>query len=180
LRIGKSSVKFRFSPLNYIDCGNLNDHAGLPFNLSFATRQNIDWSMSTDFCPERSRHRQVSYNQYGYKRNREGKTTVRAARVIAVVLLLMVATVWAPSSSIAATRHHSYVGTIVAISSNALTIHSKTHATNYHFNIDGQTKFLQHGQAIARSRFKVGSYVTVSYSQGPRNSMVAWHISLRK
>jgi hypothetical protein len=79
----------------------------------------------------------------------------------------------------AAVRHRSYVGTITAISVGSLTIYSKAHATDFRFIITSQTAFLQKSKPIARSRFKVGSYVTVSFSPGPNNSMVAWHISLR-
>ena len=79
-----------------------------------------------------------------------------------------------------AARHHFYVGTITQISEKSITIHSKTHNANYTFVIDGSTRFLRHGQAVARNLFKVGSYVTVSYSSGPRNSMIAYHISLRR
>jgi Domain of unknown function (DUF5666) len=80
----------------------------------------------------------------------------------------------------AAVRHHFYVGTITAISANMLVIHSKTHATNYRFVVNSQTKFLRKGVAASRGMFKVGSYVTVSYSPGPNNSLIAWHVSLRK
>ena len=85
-----------------------------------------------------------------------------------------------------AVQHHFYVGTITAISfpsgghSGALTIHSKTHNTNFHFLIDNSTRFLRRGQGEPRTSFKVGSYVTVSYSPGPNGSMIAYHISLRR
>jgi hypothetical protein len=102
-----------------------------------------------------------------------------------VVVLVLVGlaswlTLFGPKTASAITRHKLYVGTITAIASNALTIHSKTHAAYYHFVINGGTKFLRHQVSVSRSVFKVGSYVTVSYSAGPHNTMVAWHVSLRK
>jgi hypothetical protein len=85
-----------------------------------------------------------------------------------------------------AVRHHFYVGTITAITfpngghNGSLTIHSKTHNTDYHFIIDNNTRFLRHGQGEPRTSFKVGTYVTVSYSPGPNGTMIAYHISLRR
>ena len=110
---------------------------------------------------------------------KKGEGAMRT-RTLALVLILMgmVALQRAPQAM--AARHHSYVGTITSISPNALTIHSKTHNANFHFVIDTQTKFLQRGKEISRSRFHVGSYVSVSYSAGAHNSMIAYHISLRR
>jgi hypothetical protein len=96
------------------------------------------------------------------------------------VLALSLVVVLVPVQHVAAARHHSYVGTITAISANSLTIHSKTHAANFHFVVNGQTRFLRRGQPVPRSLFKRGTYVTVSYSPGPNKSMVAWHISIRR
>ncbi|MDB5075754.1 MAG: hypothetical protein JWO42_1933 [Chloroflexi bacterium] len=96
--------------------------------------------------------------------------------ILALALLLALAFVQPASAA----RHHFYVGTITNISANSLTIHSKTHAADYHFVINGQTRFLRRGQATPRSAFKRGTYVTVSYSPGPNNSMIAWHISIRR
>ena len=96
-----------------------------------------------------------------------------------VLTVLLVICLTAPRPAGAA-RHKSYVGTITAISTNALTIHSKSHNTDFHFVIDGNTRFLQHGLGIPRNNFKVGSYVTVSFSPGPNNTMIAYHISLRR
>lgn len=85
-----------------------------------------------------------------------------------------------------AARHHFYVGTIIAITypsnghDGSLTIHSKTHATDYRFIIDNSTRFLRRGQGEPRTNFKVGSYVTVSYSPGLNGTMIAYHISLRR
>ncbi|MGH2347389.1 MAG: hypothetical protein ACRDG4_19350, partial [Chloroflexota bacterium] len=79
----------------------------------------------------------------------------------------------------AAVRHHFYVGTIISLSAGSVTIHSKTHKANFTFTIDKGTKFLRLGQGISRKQFKVGSYVTISYSPGAHHTMIAWHISLR-
>ncbi|HWE63427.1 MAG TPA: hypothetical protein VHB98_17055, partial [Chloroflexota bacterium] len=85
---------------------------------------------------------------------------------LALWLALVVALAGFPRAALAV-RHHSYVGTITRISATALTIHSKTHAANFTFVIEGSTRFLQHGAPIPSARFRVGSYVTVSYSPGP-------------
>jgi hypothetical protein len=79
-----------------------------------------------------------------------------------------------------AARSPSHVGTITAISSTAITIHSKTHKTYYHFVINSQTLFLQRGHEVSRNLFKVGTYVTVTYAAGPNNSLIAIHVSLRQ
>lgn len=101
-------------------------------------------------------------------------------RLVLLALALSAMTLWGTPSAVRAARHHFYVGTITAISDSALTIHSKTHGADFRFAIDGNTRFLQHGQQIPRSRFHVGSYVTVSFSPGPRNTLIAYHISLRR
>jgi len=110
---------------------------------------------------------------------------MRSRHLVAVLVLTLLGlgpwiTHSATDQASAASRHRFYVGTIVAISSNALTIHSKTHATDYHFVIDRGTQFLRHAASVPRTLFKVGSYVTVSYSTAAHNIMVAWHVSLRK
>ena len=99
-----------------------------------------------------------------------------------LVILLTMATLFLarPGGADGAVRHHFYVGTVVTISNSSLTIHSKTHQANFTFTIDKGTVFLRKGLAISRNLFKVGSYVTVSYSPGARNTLIAWHISLRK
>jgi hypothetical protein len=84
-----------------------------------------------------------------------------------------------PAPGQAAVRHRISVGTITQISQAALRIHSKTHNSNATFRIDGTTKFLDRGQPIPRVRFKVGTYVTVSYATGAHGAMIAYHISLR-
>jgi hypothetical protein len=96
--------------------------------------------------------------------------------VLASVVLLY--TLYAGSAR--AARRPSHVGTITAISSSALTIHSKTHKTYYHFAINSQTLFLDHGHEVSRNSFKIGTYVTVTYAPGPNNSLIAIHISLRR
>lgn len=104
------------------------------------------------------------------------------ARPLAILVLwsaLLTALIVAPRGAEAA-RHHFYVGTITKISATSLTIHSRAHNTNFSFTIVSSTQFLQHGQPIGRTRFRAGSYVTVSYSPGPHNSMIAYHISLRR
>lgn len=79
-----------------------------------------------------------------------------------------------------AARRPSHVGTITAIANTTMTIHAKTRKTYYHFVINAQTEFLQHGRPVARNLFKVGTYVTVSYATGPHNTLIAVHISLRQ
>lgn len=105
---------------------------------------------------------------------------MRARALLLVVLLSALVALAASAPTAFAIRHRLYVGTITAISANALTIHSKAHAADFRFTIDGNTKFLQKGKEISRMRFHVGSYVTVSFSAGPHNSMIAYHISLRR
>ena len=100
-------------------------------------------------------------------------------RLFAAALLVLTVAL-AVTNAAATARHHIYVGTITRISAAALTIHSKTHAADYTFQIDQSTRFLVHGLAVSRDRFKVGSYVTVSYSAGSRGVMLAYHVSLRK
>ena len=100
----------------------------------------------------------------------------RPLAILAIIGMLLLAR---PAGVSAAVRHHFYVGTIISISSGSLTIHSKTHKANFTFTIDKGTKFLHTGQGVSRTLFKVGAYVTVSYSPGAHNSMIAWHISLR-
>lgn len=102
-----------------------------------------------------------------------------ARMLVILVFAGLLALAW-PGNPAQAARHHFYVGTITSISSQSLTIHSKTHNTNFTFVITSSTQFLRKGQAISRSLFKVGSYVTVSYSPGSHNTMVAYHISLRR
>lgn len=101
-------------------------------------------------------------------------------RVLALALLLIAIVALQRAPLALAARHRSYTGTITAISATALTIHSKTHNADFHFAINASTKFLQKGKEISRSRFHPGSYVYVSYSSGPHNGMIAWHISLRR
>jgi hypothetical protein len=101
------------------------------------------------------------------------------ARPLAVLVMIALLLTARPGGVEGATRHKFYVGTIITISSGSLTIHSKTHKANFTFTIDKGTKFLRLGQGVARTMFKVGTYVTVSYSPGARNAMIAWHISLR-
>jgi hypothetical protein len=96
--------------------------------------------------------------------------------VLASVMLVYTVCVGAAQAA----RRPSHVGTITAISNTALTIHSKTHKTYYHFTINSQTQFLQHGHDASRSLFKVGSYVTVTYDSGPNNTLIAIHVSLRQ
>jgi len=104
----------------------------------------------------------------------------RGIRFLAIILVLGLWVLARPGGPVEAARHHFYVGTITRISSGALTIHSKSHNTNFTFTINSATAFLHKGQAISRGMFRVGSYVTVSYSPGPHNSMIAYHISLRR
>jgi hypothetical protein len=102
----------------------------------------------------------------------ERKGSMRSRHIVATLIILALAaslSMLGPRTASATTRHKSYIGTITAIASNSLTIHSKTHAAYYHFVIDSGTKFLRHQIAISRFVFKVGSYVTVSYSPGPPN-----------
>ena len=101
-------------------------------------------------------------------------------RVLALALLLIAMVALQRAQPAVAARHHSYTGTITAITATALTIHSKTHNADFHFVIDASTRFLQKGKEISRSRFHRGSYVYVSYSAGSGNSLIAWHISLRR
>ena len=106
-------------------------------------------------------------------------------RALAISLLLVLALAAGTARPALAVRHHLYVGTITRITypngghNGSLTIHSKTHNANFTFVIDNSTKFLRHGQGEPRTSFKVGSYVTVSYSPGPNGTMIAYHISLR-
>jgi hypothetical protein len=102
----------------------------------------------------------------------------RAAALVIVLLACLSAT-RGPVAS-AAVRHHFYVGTITALAGGSLAIHSKTHNATYRFVFDKQTRFMRQGRVVARSLFKLGSYVTVSYSPGPRSTLIAWHISLRR
>jgi hypothetical protein len=107
-------------------------------------------------------------------------------RVWLISLALALVLAAAATGEAQAVRHHFYVGTITAITfpngghAGSLTIHSKTHNTDYHFIIDNSTRFLHRGQGEPRTSFKVGSYVTVSYSPGPNGTMIAYHISLRR
>jgi hypothetical protein len=105
---------------------------------------------------------------------------MRIRHLVALVLCCMLAATLAAPRGAAAARHRFYVGTITKISTTSLTIHSKTHNADFTFAVVSSTQFLQHGQPIARARFRVGSYVTVSFSPGPHNSMIAYHISLRR
>jgi hypothetical protein len=100
-------------------------------------------------------------------------------RPLAILVTLAILLAAMPRGAEGAVRHKFYVGTIITISTGSLTIHSKTHKANFTFTIDKGTKFLRTGQSIARTMFKVGTYVTVSYSPGAHNAMIAWHISLR-
>jgi hypothetical protein len=84
------------------------------------------------------------------------------------------------AGSAQAARRPSHVGTITAISSSTLTIHSKTHKTYYHFVINSQTLFLDRNHEVSRNLFKVGTYVTVTYAAGSNNSLIAIHVSLRQ
>jgi hypothetical protein len=104
------------------------------------------------------------------------------SRLYRPLLVLVLVLVWygALVQPVAAARRPSHVGTITAISSTALTIHSKTHKTYYHFVITSDTAFLQHGKPVARSLFKIGSYVTVTYATGPNGTLIAIHVSLRQ
>ena len=104
----------------------------------------------------------------------------RATRLLAGLVMIGIVTLALPGRPAEAARHHLYVGTILRISSSALTIHSKTHNANFTFIINSATAFLHKGQRISRGNFRVGSYVTVSYSPGPHGSMIAYHISLRR
>jgi hypothetical protein len=107
-------------------------------------------------------------------------------RIWLVGLVLALIPAAAATGRAQAVRHHFYVGTITAITfpnrghAGSLIIHSKTHNTNFHFVIDNSTRFLRRGQGEPRTSFKVGSYVTVSYSPGPNGTMIAYHISLRR
>ncbi len=102
------------------------------------------------------------------------------ARPLAILFVLALFMALRPAGAgQAAVRHHFYVGTITSLSAGSVTIHSKTHKANFTFTIDKGTKFLRLGQGIPRKQFKVGSYVTVSYSPGAHHTMIAWHISLR-
>ncbi|MGH2409664.1 MAG: DUF5666 domain-containing protein [Chloroflexota bacterium] len=104
----------------------------------------------------------------------------RATRLLAGLVVLGIVILVLPGRPAEAARHHLYVGTITRISSGSLTIHSKTHNANFTFIINSGTAFLHKGQSISRGNFRVGSYVTVSYSPGPKGSMIAYHISLRR
>lgn len=97
-----------------------------------------------------------------------------------LLLLTILAVYGVLARPVAAARRPSHVGTITAISSSALTIHSKTHKTYYHFVIDGDTAFLQHGKPASRNLFRVGSYVTVTYAPGSNRTLIAIHVSLRQ
>jgi hypothetical protein len=106
---------------------------------------------------------------------------VRSPRCLLVVFVLAFLLAVAQVSQVqGATRHHSYIGTISAISASSLVIYSKAHRTSFQFVVNSQTKFLQSGKAISRFLFRKGSYVTVSYSAGPHGTLIAWHVSLRK
>lgn len=100
--------------------------------------------------------------------------------VIALLLILGALLPTAAPAPAQAARHHSHTGTIVSISAHDLTIHSKSHATDYHFALAGTTVFLDHGKQISSARFVRGDYVYVSYSTGPKGTLVAYHVSLRK
>ena len=104
----------------------------------------------------------------------------RATRLLAGLVVIGVLVLTLPTRPAEAARHHLYVGTITRISSGSLTIHTKTHNANFTFIINSGTAFLHKGQSIARGNFRVGSYVTVSYSPGPHSSMIAYHVSLRR
>src|SRR5579871_6433262 len=111
---------------------------------------------------------------------------MRTVRIWLISLTMAVLLIAGATGSAQAVRHRSYVGTITAITfpngshNGSLTIHSKSHDTDFHFIIDNNTRFLRRGQGEPRTSFKAGSYVTVSYSPGPNGSMIAYHISLRK
>ena len=96
-----------------------------------------------------------------------------------LVALLLVLAALLPASAQAA-RHHSHSGLIVSISAHDLTIHSKSHGTDYHFTVTGATVFLDHGKQIASVRFVRGDYVYVSYTIGAGGALIAYHVSLRK
>lgn len=105
---------------------------------------------------------------------------MRGRLVALLVWLVLAASLIGAPRGVSAARHHSYVGTITKLSAASLTIHSKTHAADFTFAIVSSTRFMQHGQQISRARFRVGSYVYVSYSAGPHGSMIAYHIILRR
>ena len=98
----------------------------------------------------------------------------------ALVILILLGAILLGATSVEArtTRHHRHGGTVVRISDSSITIHSKSQNTNWTFVIDGSTSFLSHGQPIARTRIRLGSYVSISYSS-LNGRWVAWHISLR-
>jgi hypothetical protein len=100
-------------------------------------------------------------------------------RPLAILVIIGMLFLAQPAGAATTVRHKFYVGTIITISNGSLTIHSKTHKANFSFTIDKGTKFLRLGQGVARTMFKVGTYVTVSYTPGAHNSLIAWHISLR-
>jgi hypothetical protein len=97
-----------------------------------------------------------------------------------LVLVVIVAWYGALARPVDAARRPSHVGTITAISNSVLTIHSKTHKTYYHFVINSDTAFLQHGKPVSRSLFRVGTYVTVTYATGANGTLIAIHVSLRQ
>ena len=109
---------------------------------------------------------------------------MRASRCFTVTLVIALLFAMVQTASAAGTKRHPFhVGTIKAITASTLVIYSKTHRTNYRFVIDNSnngTKFMKNGVAVSRLLFKVGTYVTVSYSTGAHGTMIAWHVSLRK
>jgi len=100
--------------------------------------------------------------------------------LIALLLIIGALLPAALPAPVQAARHHSHTGTIVSISAHDLTIHSKSHSTDYHFALAGSTVFLDHGKQISSARFVRGDYVYVSYSAGPNGTLIAYHVSLRK
>ena len=99
---------------------------------------------------------------------------------VLIALLLILGALLPVAAPAQAARHHSHTGTIVSITARELTIHSKSHATDYHFAINGDTRYLDHGKQISSARFLRGDYVYVSYSTGPNGTLIAYHVSLRK
>ena len=104
----------------------------------------------------------------------------RGIRNLAISLALSLLLLASTTGASLAVRHRLYVGTITALSSTVVTIHSKTHNADHHFVIAETTLWLRRGVPVTRSSFKVGSYVTVSYSEGPNHTLIAYHISLRR
>ncbi len=114
------------------------------------------------------------------------RTPSTIAATIGIVVILLLSVVGAAArphpvqaATAATLRHHRHGGLVTAISGSAITIHAKSSKSAYSFAIDAGTKFLEHGAPISHARIVVGAYVTVSYSPGPHNTNLAWHISLK-